>query len=83
MKTLVLILSVVIMYANTFNIDKEITELKKLPPDKRYKLMNKIKLQIMKLNEKERIKILKKFFNAPIIPEENSIKENQSNKGKK
>ena len=50
----------------SFNLDKEIEKLQKLPPEKRYKLMNKIKLEILKLNEKERIKILKKLLkNSP------------------
>lgn len=45
-----------------FNLDKEIEKLQKLPPQERYKLMNKIKLEILQLNEKERIKILKKLL---------------------
>ena len=64
------------LFLFAFNLDKEIKKLEKLPPQERYKLMNKIKLEIMKLNEKERIKILKKLLkNAPNL-EEDVIQEN-------
>ncbi|NPA11145.1 MAG: hypothetical protein GXO62_02770 [Epsilonproteobacteria bacterium] len=82
MKFLLSILLVTTLFG--FDIDKEIEKLQKLPPEKRYKLMNKIKTEILKLNEKERLKILKKLFKSqhPAI-EENPIQENQTAKGEK
>jgi hypothetical protein len=77
-----LLLIPILLFA--FNLDKEIEKLQTLPPEKRYQLMNKIKKEILKLNKKERLKILKKLFKTqhPTI-EENPIQENQTSKGNK
>ena len=59
----------------SFDLDKEIEKLQTLPPSERYKLMNKIKIEILKLNEKERIKALKKLLKKHYQNYDNSILE--------
>ena len=49
------------LYASDLNIsqlEQEILNAKKLPLNERYKVINKIKLKILQLNEIERIKII-------------------------
>ncbi len=43
------------------NIDNLIEAIKKAPPSLRYKLMNQFKREIVKMNEQERIKAIKKL----------------------
>jgi len=45
-----------------FDIDKEIEYILKLPPDKKYIALNKLKQKILKLKEKEREKLIKKLL---------------------
>ena len=45
-----------------FNIDTEIEKILKLPPQKRYIALNKLKQKILKLKEKEREKLIKKLL---------------------
>ena len=85
MKKLIFLIIGVLLFAS-FNIDEEIKMLQKLPPQKRFILMNKIKKQLIKLNKKQREKILKKLskqYQKENDNEENPIIENQTSKGEK
>ncbi|WP_456471429.1 hypothetical protein [Caminibacter sp.] len=72
--------------SNLTELDKKIEMLNKLPPEKRYKLMNEIKQEILKLNEMQRLKILKKLLKSQNIQtqdtEEDLIIENPNMEGK-
>lgn len=54
------ILIILILFINLFaqSIDEKIAKLKSTPKNERYKLMNEIKLELSKLNEKQRVKII-------------------------
>ena len=58
----VLILFITIIISFSFNIDKEIEHILKLPPEKKYIALNKLKQKILKLKEKEREKLIKKLL---------------------
>jgi len=63
-----------------FNLDKEIEHILKLPPEKRYIELNKLKLKILKLKEKEREKLIKqllKHYHINNAPSESIIKDSK------
>ncbi len=63
-----------------FNLDKEIERILKLPPNKRYIELNKLKLKILELKEKEREKLIKqllKHYHINNAPSESIIKDSE------
>jgi len=73
----VFLLSILMVISFSFDIDKEIEYILKLPPEKKYIALNKLKQKILKLKEKEREKIIKKllsYYHINNAPTESIIK---------
>jgi hypothetical protein len=65
MRRLVLFIFTVLMMSKTAigsSIDSKIRALSKAPPHKRYVLMNQIKMELARLNQAQRDRIIKKLF---------------------
>lgn len=67
-------------FSLALNLDKELEKILKLPPSKQYKALNKLKKEILKLNEKQREKFIKKllsYYHINDMPTESIIKGNK------
>ena len=65
------------------SLQEDISKLSKIPPSQRYKLMNKIKIKLSKLNAHQRSKTLKQLFKTMKVEHKNSNQSMQIHTNKK
>ncbi len=59
---IILLLSVVLSFAGSEEIIRLIEEVKKAPPEERYKVMNRLKLKLREMNQREREEAIKRVY---------------------
>jgi asparagine synthetase A len=80
MLRIILLFSLCFLPLFSFDIDKEIDKIFKLPPQERFIAINKLKQKIKTLKEKEREKIIKKLlmhYHINNAPSESIIKDKE------
>lgn len=70
----------ILNFSFALDLDKKLENILKLPPSQQYKALNRLKMEILKLKEKEREKFIKKLllhYHINDMPSESIVKGNK------